>query len=205
MKEQLEKIDNVLITASTALLAAFVVLFTAESPQNIFFSTAAIVAVVFLVVCLLMTLYSKYRESYRKSIFDCRIDRWASNLKKDMDKLMEDYYTPVTLLDIKNVLANDANRQALQGETKSISDILGAERSTWDESKKRQHEYPRKLFVENQCLKLQNILNEAFSGPLTEKNSIIKYQIEIFSQKRFTLFVLGLICFIISVGIKLFI
>ena len=36
MEEQLEKIDNVLITASTALLAAFVVLFTAESPENIF-------------------------------------------------------------------------------------------------------------------------------------------------------------------------
>ena len=37
MKEQIEEIDNVLITACIALLAAFVVLYSVDTKQNLYF------------------------------------------------------------------------------------------------------------------------------------------------------------------------
>lgn len=205
MKEQMDKIDNVLITASIALLAAFVVLYSVESNQNLYVNISAIIAVISLVLCLLFTLYAKYREALRKSIFDSSSGKWKNNLEKDLDKMMENYYTPQFLQMIKRTLTNEENKQALQKDPKSIKALLEKERASWEEENKTQLEYSRKLFAENQGMKIKSMLDEAYSGPLNEKNSIIKYQVEILSQKRFTLFVFGLISFIISVGIKMFI
>ena len=205
MKEQMEKIDNVLITASIALLAAFVVLYSVELKQNIYFNTSASIAVICVVMSLLFTLYAKYREALRKDIFDSKSKKWKDDLEKDLDKMMDDYYAPQLLQMTKSALRSEENKLALQKDLKSIKDILEKEKSIWEKENKTQNDYARKLFVENQVMKIKNMLDEAFSGPLNEKNAIIKYQIEKLSQKRFTLFVLGLIFFIISVGAKMFI
>lgn len=205
MKEQMEKIDNALITASIALLAAFAVLYSVESNQNIFLNISAIIAVISLVLCLLFTLYAKYREALRKSIFDRKNGEWKNNFEKDLDKMMEDYYTPQLLQMIKRALMNEENKQALQKDPKVFKDIFKKEKIAWEAENKTQLDYSRKLFVENQGMKIKSMLDEAFSGPLDEKNAIIKYQAEILSQKRFTLFVFGLISFIVSIGIKMFI
>ena len=119
--------------------------------------------------------------------------------------MMDDYYTPQLFQMIKRAIESEENKQALQKDPTSIKDILEKEKSIWEEETKTQNEFSRKLFAENQGMKVKNMLNEAFSGPLNEKNGIIKYQIEMLSQKRFTLFVLGLVSFIVSVGVKMFI
>lgn len=205
MKEQMEKIDNVLITASITLLAAFVVLYSLESKQSIYFNISAIIAVACVVLCLLFTLYAKYREALRKNIFDNRSKKWKDDFEKDLDKMMDDYYTPQLLQMTKRALGSEENKLTLQKDSKSIKDILEKEKSVWEKENKTQNDYARKLFAENQGMKIKNMLDEAFSGPLNEKNAVIKYQIEKLSQKRFVLFVFGLIFFIISVGAKMFI
>ncbi|MFA6554118.1 MAG: hypothetical protein WCS89_01270 [Candidatus Paceibacterota bacterium] len=204
MKDQIEKIDNVLITASIALLAAFVVLYSLQTGQTVYFKISTIVSIVLLVLCLLLTLYAKYRESLRKSIFDSQKDKWKSDFESDLDKIMKEFYTPSLLQFIKVTLSNEENKKALEEKTRNVKDILESERLLWEKENKSQHEYPRKLFAENQGLKIQRMLDSTFSGPLKEKHAIVKYQIEMLSQKRFTLFVLGLLAFIVSVAAKLF-
>lgn len=204
MKENIEKIDNVLITASIALLAAFVILYSAPTERNIFFSLSAILAVILLVLCLLLTLYAKYRESLRKSIFDSQTERFKSEFEKDLDKMMDEYYSPQLMELIKHALSKEQNKKAMIEDPKAITRILDAEKKQWETDKKSQHDYTRKLFAENHSLKIQKILENAYSGPLKEKNGILRYQIEVFSKKRYMLFVVGLIAFIVSVSTKLF-
>ena len=204
MKEQIKKIDNVLITASIALLAAFVILYSVDLKQNIYFNVSAAVAVICLVLTLLFTLYTQYREALRNSIFDSKKDKWKNDLEKDLDKMMNDYYVPQLLQMTKNALESTKNKQAIQDDPKSIKVILEREKLIWEEENKTQHQYSRRLFVENQVMRIRGIFDEAFSGPLYEKNGLIKYQIEILSRKRFTLFVFGLLAFIFSVGAKMF-
>lgn len=205
MRDQIEKIDNVLITATIALLAAFVVLYTAKSGGNIYFSVSTVIAITFLTLCLLLTLYAKYREAIRSSIFENQTKQWKTELDHALDEMMDDFYVPQLLELTKNALNKEENRKLLQEKTKTIAQILEMEKKVWQNENRSQHEYPRKLFVDNQGLKIQKILESSFSGPLKEKHAIIKYQIEIFSRKRFALFTLGLLAFILSMGIKLFI
>lgn len=205
MKEQIEKIDNILITTSIAFLAASFVLYSVNQNENIYFNISTIASLIFITLCLLLTLYAKYRESLRKSIFDSKKNQWNTELQKDLDTMIEDFYAPQLLQRIKNALGKEENMKLLQEKTKTITEILEVERKVWEVQNKNQDDYPRKLFAENQGLKMQKMIDSAFSGPLKEKHSIIKYQLEIFSKKRFILFVLGLVFFIFSISTKMFI
>lgn len=205
MKEKTDQIDNVLITASIALLASFVGLYSVQPEQNIYFGVSTVASVTLLAGCLLLTIYSKYRQSLRKTIFDNQKDKWKSELELDLDKNTDEFYVPQLLQFVKSVLSREEIKEALQKKTRNIKEILDTELPIWEKENKSQHDYTRKLFAENQGLKIKKMLDVAFSGPLREKHAIIKYQIEILAQKRFTLFVWGLLAFIISVAAKLFI
>ena len=204
MKEQIEKIDNVLITASIALLAAFVILYSLQDKQNVFFGLLTLVAITFLVFYLLLALYSKYRDSLRKDIFEHQKDKWLSDFSKDLDKMMDDWYTPQLLEFTKTVLTDDVNKKEIVANPTRIPEILEMEIKKWHKDTEVEHQYVRNLFAENHKMRLNKILDGSFSGPLQEKNAIIKHQIEIFSKNRFNFFIFGLLAFIISVGIKLF-
>jgi hypothetical protein len=182
-----------------------VVLYTVKAEENIYFNISTITAAIFLTLCLLLTLYAKYRESLRKSVFDSKKDKWKVDFENDLDNMMDNFFTPQYLQLVKNALSKEENKKALQDKTKTIKEILETEKQIWEKENKNQNDYSRTLFAENQGLKIQNMLDGAFSGPLKEKHAIVKYQIEIFSKKRFSLFVLGLLTFILSMGIKLFI
>ena len=200
MQKQIEKIDNTLITTSIAILAAYTVIYSSNTSLNLFFSIATIFSIVFFVFCLLSTLYGKYRESLRKSIFDNQKEKWAKDLDIDLDKIMEEFVAPQLMKVVKLLLDKKENKEILVTNPEKFNSILSDEWKAWS----KDFEFPRKIFAENQVLKIQRMLDDSFRGPLKEKNAIIKYQLERFADKRYTFFVLGLIAFIVSVGVKLF-
>lgn len=202
MKQQIEKIDDTLIVTSVTLLAAYVVLYSSNNVDSgLFFNVAAISSVILLALCLLLTLYGKYRTSLRKNIFDDQIDKWSKDLDTGLDKMVEDFVTPQLLRLAKTTLNKKENKEFLDVSSERLKSILNDEFKTWLQE---DFDFPKKIFAENQILKIQKILNDSFMGPLKEKNAIIKYQLENFANKRYVLFIFGLISFVISIGFKLF-
>ena len=200
MHKQIEKIDNTLITASIAIITAYIVIYSSNTSLNLFFSIATIFSIVSFVCCLLLTLYGKYRESLRKSIFDNQKEKWKKDLDINLDKMMEEFFAPQIIKVLKLILDKKENKEILVANPEKFKSILSNEWETWS----KDFEFPREIFAENQVLKIQRMLDDSFSGPLKEKNAIIKYQFERLTDRRYTLFVFGLVAFIISIGIKLF-
>ncbi|MCW3119694.1 MAG: hypothetical protein JWM28_3776 [Chitinophagaceae bacterium] len=200
MKEELEKIDNYILTSAIAILAAFVLVYSTNNGVNLLFSITTILSIIFLVCCILLILYKKYRDSLRKSIFENDKGELLKEFKINLDKYDNDFLIPQILKTIKLVLSNKENEKIVQEDPKKLKDLLEQEHV----KSKKEFDFTQNIFVENLSIKLEKILDKSFSGPLKEKNAIIKYQIESFAKYRYKFFVLGLIAFIISVGSKLF-
>ena len=197
---QIEKIDNTIITACIALLASYVVFYSSDTISNLLFNIVTISSIILLVICLLLTLYGKYRESLRKSIFDVRKEKWAENLEADLDKIEEGFFAPQIMKALSATLEKKGNKEIMATNPEKFKSIFEDEWGAWN----KDFEIPKKVFAENQVLKIQKILDDSFRGPLKEKNAIMKYQLERFADKRYTIFLLGLITFVVSIGIKLF-
>ncbi len=202
MEDKIDKIENHLITASITILGAEVVVYSSNNTNvNLFFSISASLSVFFLSMCFLMILYGKYRQTLRKTLFKTNEEKW----NKDQDKLWNEYannfLAPQLVKIAKGIIEDKNNVEIFSKNPEKIKLALEQE---W-EKQKGEFDLPRKLFVENQVLKFNNIMDNAYGGPLKEKYSIVKYQCESFATKKYTFFVLGLLAFIFSVIAKLFI
>lgn len=200
MKEDIEKIDSTIILVCMTILAAFVGLHSLEVPLGPISAVATSISAVLLTICILLTLYGKYRASLRKELFDSKQEKWFKEFKSNLDRLLEDLVTPQLIKSAKATLSDDENRKRLKQDPDKIKEILDEGWKTWE----KDLNYPRDIFVENQKLKIEKMLNESFSGPLNEKHALLKYQIERLAEKRYTLFVLGLVAFLVAIGSKLF-
>jgi len=81
-----------------------------------------------------------------------------------------------------------------------LKDVIKKEWHDWEKNFK----YPKKLFAENQIMKIKEMINKSFGGLIDEKNAALKFQLEVLAEKRYSFFIFGIITFILSVGIKLF-
>lgn len=198
MKEQTEKIDDVLLTASIAILAGSALIYTSKTESNPVFSIATLISIILLSCCILLTLYHRYRTSLRKNQFDEKIEKWFAELKSDLDHLTENFIKPQVIRAVKTTTLK--NKDRLDTDPSKMKELFLAEWADWE----KDQAVPRKFFAESQGAKMKLILNDAFNGPLKEKNALVKMQLEQFTTKRYAFFVLGLIAFIVSVASKLF-
>lgn len=200
MKQQIEKIDNTLITACITLLAAYVVVYSINENENFYFNIVTIFSIIFIALCFLLTLYGKYRESLRKNIFEQQKEKWAEDLNADLDRMTEDLITPQLMKMTRTILDKKENMEIIKDDPRKIKILLSDEWSIW----KKDLEFPTKMFADKHSLTVKKILDDSFTGLLKEKNAALKYQLETFANKRYAIFILGLILFIVSVGIRIF-
>jgi len=146
MSQQIEQIDNALITACITFLAAYVLIFSLDKTENIYFGFAVVSSTVFIASCLLLTLYGKFRESIRKSIFNQQKDKWAKDLESDLDRMDNELVAPLLMKVMEMTLEKKDNKEMLIKNPENLNLILGNEWENWSKDLK----FPRKLFAENQ-------------------------------------------------------
>lgn len=193
VQKERDKVDDYIITANIALIAAFIILLSIENNKNVYASAASAFSLFGIITSLLLSLWHKWRFPHRKHLFEIEKAKLIQNISQEMADFTTTFILPIY---IQHTFKN-GNQQLPQEKI----DFKKAYDEAIDKEKTKQ------IFT-TQLEKLNYQLKEArekyFDKPLQERNARVKFALDKsagFGRNKF--FILGLFFFLISIILKI--
>jgi hypothetical protein len=184
-----EKVDNYLISACITLIAAFIIILSIKKPSQNYISYTYLISLFFLIICLLFSLWHKFRFPIRQEKFEKVKDKIMTDISGEIAEFAEEFVLPASQLRLNKLTVENPNmnedelkKMALEGNSKNSSKKVII------------------TYIEKLNYQLKEKSNEIFEKPLKEKNSKIKFRLDMLSKSfRYWAFGIGILFFFVSI------
>lgn len=184
-----EKVDNYLITACITLIAAFIVILSIKKPNQPYISYTYLISLFFLITCLLFSLWHKFRFPIRQERFERIKDKILNEISGEIADFANEFALPASQLRLNKLKEENPTLNEVELKKKVIDG------DSTEKTKKVIITYIEKL---NYQLKEKS--NEIFQKPLKEKNSKLKFRLDMLSKSfRYWAFGIGILFFFVSI------
>ncbi|HEY4510033.1 MAG TPA: hypothetical protein VJC15_03555 [Candidatus Paceibacterota bacterium] len=191
ISEEQEKIDSYLISADITFIAGFIVFFSLSRPVASLVAVFSLSAIFFFLSSFLFSLWHRYRHAKRQHLYDVNVAEVNRIHTKEMEQLKDLFYKIGKL------------RGATEALSEKLGEILKASnqqmREVRTEFKLEDADFLDEIIAELWTRRLKEVGLKSFSRPLDEKYAISKYVLDyIVSRGRYTVFIVGIICFFVA-------
>ncbi|WP_420552248.1 hypothetical protein [Tenacibaculum aiptasiae] len=184
-----EKVDNYLITACITLIAAFIVILSIKKPSENYISYTYLISLLFLITCLLFSLWHKFRFPIRQEKYERIKDKILTDISGEIADFAEEFVLPASQLRLNK----------LKAENPTMNDDELKKRVVEGDSKEKTKKVIT-TYIEKLNYQLKEKSNEIFQKPLEEKNSKLKFRLDMVSKSfRYWAFGIGILFFFVSI------
>lgn len=184
-----EKVDNYLITACITLIAAFIVILSIKKPAETYISYTYLISLFFLIICLLFSLWHKFRFPLRQEKFEKAKKKLVRDISGEIAEFAEEFALPASQLRLNK----------LKEENPEVDDKELKKRAVSADSTEK----TKKIIIthlEKLNYQMKEKSDEIFQKPMNEKNSKLKFWLDMLSKTfRYWTFGIGILFFFVSI------